>query len=48
MRRRVMRMTMTRRRSTQYVNTVKKLLIHIGDVGGDPMWCVDLVIKRVM
>jgi len=43
-----MRMTMTRRRSTHYVNTAKKLLIHIGDVGGDPMWCVDPAIKRVM
>ena len=30
---------MTRRRSTQHVNTAKKLLIHIGDVGGDPIWC---------
>jgi len=39
---------MTGRRSTQYVNTVKKLLIHFGDVGGDLMWCVDLAIKRVM
>jgi len=26
----------------------KKLLIHIGDVGGDPMSCVGPVIKRVM
>jgi len=32
-----MRVTMTRRRSTQHVNTEKKLLNHIGDVGGDPM-----------
>jgi len=48
MRRKVIRMTMTRRRSTQHVNTVKKLVIHIGNVGGDQMWCVDLAIKRVM
>jgi len=38
MRRKVIRMTMTRKRST-YVNTTIKILIHIGDVGGDPM-CV--------
>jgi len=37
MRRKMMRMTMTRKRSTQYVNTAEKLLIHIGDVGGDLM-----------
>jgi len=48
MRRKVMRMTMTRRRSTQHVNTAKKLISHIGNVGGDQMWYVDLVIKRVM
>jgi len=48
MTRKVMRMTMTRRRSTQHVNTAKKLLIHIGDVGGDPMWYVDPTIKRIM
>jgi len=48
MRRKVMRMAMTRRRSTQHVNTAKKLLIHIGDVGGDPMLCVGPAIKRVM
>jgi len=39
---------MKRRRSTQHVNTAKKLLIHIRDVGGDPMWYVDATIKRVM
>jgi len=37
MRRKVMRMAMSKMRSTQHVNTTKKLLIHIGDVGGDPM-----------
>jgi len=43
-----MRMAMTRRRSTQHVNTTKELLIHIGDVGGDSMWCVGPAIKRVV
>jgi len=31
-----------------YVNTAKKLLIHIGDAGGHPIWCVGLAIKRAM
>jgi len=43
-----MKVTMTRRRSTQHVNTTKKILIHIGDVGRDPMWYVGPAIKRVM
>jgi len=48
MRKKVMRMIMTRKRSTQHVNTAKKLLIYIGDVSGEPMWCVGPAIKRVM
>jgi len=47
MRRKAMRMTITRRRST--MSTLqKKLLIHIGDAGGHPIWCVGLAIKRAM
>ena len=48
MRRKMMRMRMTRRRSTHHVNTARKLIIHIGNVGGDQIWCVVLAIKRVI
>jgi len=35
-------------RSTHHVNTARKLIIHIGNVGGDQMWCVVLAIERVI
>ena len=44
----MIKMAKMRMRSTQHVDTAKKLLIHIGDVGGDPMRCVGPAIKRVM